>query len=180
MTAICFALKCLHGSTRKTASKFLHRARDVPQIPLLSCTSAVLCCIYFGAQLRLRRRTLMNSPLSKPNGSRALPIRVPRVCVAILGSDPAEMIEKAENLVRENSFFEFRLDYLKDPAAGAAKIRQFMHMHPEVISIATCRRAQNGGHFKGSVASQIAVLTKAASLGFQFVDVEIESAEAMK
>jgi 3-dehydroquinate dehydratase / shikimate dehydrogenase len=122
----------------------------------------------------------MNSPLSKPNGSRALPIRVPRVCVAILGSDPAEMIEKAENLVRENSFFEFRLDYLKDPGAGAAKIRQFMHMHPEVISLATCRRAQNGGHFKGSVSSQIAVLTKAASLGFQFVDVEIESAETMK
>jgi 3-dehydroquinate dehydratase/shikimate dehydrogenase len=30
------------------------------------------------------------------------------------------------------------------------------------------------------VASQIAVLAKAASLGFQFVDIEIESAEAMK
>jgi 3-dehydroquinate dehydratase / shikimate dehydrogenase len=122
----------------------------------------------------------MSTLIPKPNGSRILPIRVPRVCVAVLGSEPAEMIEKAEDLVRENSFFEFRLDYLKDPAAGAAKVRNFMHMHPEVIAVATCRRVQNGGQFKGSVASQLAVLTKAASLGFQFVDVEIESAEAMK
>ena len=122
----------------------------------------------------------MNTILPKPNGSRILPLRVPRVCVAILGNDPAEMIDKAEDLVRENCFFEFRLDYLKDPAAGAAKIRNFLHLHPEVIAIATCRRVQNGGHFRGSVASQIAVLAKAASLGFQFVDIEIESAEAMK
>jgi len=122
----------------------------------------------------------MSTSITKPNGGRILPIRVPRVCVAILGTDPAEMIEKAEDLVRENSFFEFRLDYLKDPAAGAAKIRNFLHFHSEVIAIATCRRTQNGGHFKGSVASQIAVLTKAASLGFHFIDIEIESAEAMK
>jgi len=54
----------------------------------------------------------MSTSFSKPNGSRILPIRVPRVCVAILGADPVEMIEKAEDLVRENSFFEFRLDYL--------------------------------------------------------------------
>ena len=46
---------------------------------------------------------------------RLLPLRLPRVCVAVIGSDPKEMAEKAEALVRDNSFLEFRLDYLSKP-----------------------------------------------------------------
>ena len=111
---------------------------------------------------------------------RSLPIRVLRVCVALLGADAAEMIEKAEALVRENSFFEFRLDYLPDPVAALPKIRRFLEMHPEAVCIATCRRVPNGGKFRGSPSAQIAVLTKAAATGFQFVDVEIETAQAIK
>src|SRR6202000_1083998 len=46
--------------------------------------------------------------------------------------------------------------------------------------IATCRRAVNGGKFKGSVAAQLAVLRKAADVGFPLVDLEIQSVEAPK
>jgi len=41
--------------------------------------------------------------------SRLLPLRLPRVCVAVTGSDASEIVEKAEALVRDNTFLEFRI-----------------------------------------------------------------------
>lgn len=122
----------------------------------------------------------MNEQTSTLMTNRLLPLRLPRVCIAILGDDPAEMLDKAEAAVRENPFFEFRLDYLKQPAAALPKLKRFFELHPEVAAIATCRRAANGGRFKGSVASEIDLLTKAVAAGCQLVDVELETAEAMK
>ena len=90
------------------------------------------------------------------------------------------MIERAESLVRDNPFLEFRLDYLSQPATGLPKLKTFLEMHPEATVIATCRRAVNGGKFKGSVAAELGLLMKAADLGFPLVDLELQSAEAMK
>jgi len=36
---------------------------------------------------------------------RLMPLRLPRICVAITGTKPAEMISKAESLVREKPFY---------------------------------------------------------------------------
>ena len=93
--------------------------------------------------------------------------RLPRVCAAVVGSDPAQMIERAESLVRDNLFIEFRLDYLSQPATALPRLKHFLDVHPEVMVVATCRRVANGGKFKGSVSAEVDVLTKAASLGFQ-------------
>jgi 3-dehydroquinate dehydratase/shikimate dehydrogenase len=112
--------------------------------------------------------------------SRIQRFRLPRVCVAIVGEDASNIIERAEPLVRDNPFMEFRLDYLSNPAAGLPKLKHFLDMHPEVTVIATCRRAVNGGKFKGSAASQLEILTKAASAGFQLVDIELQSVEILK
>ena len=46
--------------------------------------------------------------------------------------------------------------------------------------IATCRRAVNGGKFKGSIQAQLDILLKAADSGFQLVDIEIQSAQELK
>jgi 3-dehydroquinate dehydratase / shikimate dehydrogenase len=101
---------------------------------------------------------------------------MPRVCVAITGTDANDMIEKAEALSRDNSFIEFRLDYISQPAAAIGKVKKFFEMHQHVTAIATCRRAENGGKFKGSLASQIDILTKAAAAGCQIIDLELQSA----
>jgi 3-dehydroquinate dehydratase/shikimate dehydrogenase len=111
---------------------------------------------------------------------RLLPLRLPRVCVAVTGSDPSELVEKAEALVRDNTFLEFRLDYLSRPVLALPKIKRFTEYHPHVVSIATCRRAANGGKFRGSVASQLDVLAKAAGVGCQLVDLELQSAVRLK
>ncbi|MBZ5631234.1 MAG: shikimate dehydrogenase, partial [Acidobacteriia bacterium] len=111
---------------------------------------------------------------------RPLPLRLPRLCVAIAASSAADMIERAESQVRDNPFIEFRLDYLKSPGLALPSIRRFLSYHPAAIAIATCRRAVNGGKFRGSLAAQVDVLTKAAASGCQLLDLELPSASAMK
>ncbi|MGA8152774.1 MAG: shikimate dehydrogenase [Terriglobales bacterium] len=100
--------------------------------------------------------------------------------MAVIGSDAAEMAGKAESLVRDNTFLEFRLDYLPRPALALPKIKQFNEYHPHVVSLATCRRVAGGGKFRGSLASQLDILGKAVGAGCQLVDLELESASRCK
>jgi 3-dehydroquinate dehydratase/shikimate dehydrogenase len=112
--------------------------------------------------------------------ARLRPLRLPRVCVAVTGADPSQMVEKAEALVRDNEFLEFRLDYLPRPALALAKIRQFTEYHPHVVTVATCRRAASGGKFKGTIASQLDILGKAAAAGCPLIDLELQTAVRVK
>lgn len=106
--------------------------------------------------------------------------RIGKICVAIIGSTAAEMIEKANAVVRETPFLEFRLDYLEKPLNALPKLKQFFADNSAATGIATCRRAANGGKFKGTLAAEMEVLIKAAASGFHIVDLELESAEALK
>ena len=107
---------------------------------------------------------------------RFLPMRLPKVCLALSGDTIDDMLAIAESMARDNPFLEFRLDYLKQPLAALPKIHRFLETHQYVTAIGTCRRAENGGRFKGSLASQLEVLTKAHATGCQIVDLEIQSA----
>ena len=120
----------------------------------------------------------MNS--SPPYAPRLLPLRLPRVCVAVIASDPNQMGEKAELLVRDNPFLEFRLDYLSKPGLALPKIKRFLESHPGTFVIATCRRVASGGKFRGSIVSQLDILGKAAAAGCQLIDVELETASKCK
>jgi 3-dehydroquinate dehydratase / shikimate dehydrogenase len=120
------------------------------------------------------------TPVGNSLGSRSMPLRLSRICVAVVGASGAELCDKAEALARDNPFIEFRLDYLKQPGAALPALKKFFSYHPHVIAIATCRRANNGGKFKGSVAAQVDMLGKAAACGCQLVDIELESASALK
>src|SRR5690348_2692870 len=111
---------------------------------------------------------------------RFLPVRLPRICVPIMATNPAEMAQKADAVVRDNPFIEFRLDYLPKPGLALKKLKTFIEYHPEAIIVATCRRAVNGGKFRGSVASEVDVLIKAANQGCHLVDLEVESADQLK
>src|SRR5215471_13426389 len=89
-------------------------------------------------------------------------LRLPRVCVALIGATATELAQKAEAVVRENPFIEFRLDYLSRPGSAFPIIKSFIEFHPEAIVIATCRRVKSGGKFRGSVQSEVEILLKAA------------------
>jgi 3-dehydroquinate dehydratase/shikimate dehydrogenase len=107
-------------------------------------------------------------------------MRLPKVCLALSGDTVEDMLESAEAMAHDNPFLEFRLDYLKQPLSALSKIRSFLETHHYATAIATCRRAENGGKFKGSLASQLDVLTKATTAGCQIVDLEIQSAVKSK
>ena len=79
-------------------------------------------------------------------------------------------------MARDNPFLEFRLDYLKQPLAALPEVHRFLETHQYVTAIATCRRVDNGGKFKGSLAAQLDVLTKAHAAGCQIVNLELQSA----
>src|SRR6516225_1832744 len=118
--------------------------------------------------------------LANSASPRFLPLRLPKVCLAISAESAEEMLEIAEAMARDNPFMEFRLDYLKQPAAALLKLRRFLETHQYVTAIGTCRRADSGGKFKGSLASQLDVLAKASASGCQILDIELESANKTK
>src|SRR5271155_4866289 len=111
---------------------------------------------------------------------RFLPMRLPKVCLALSGDTIEDILASAESMARDNPLVEFRLDYLKQPLAALPKIHRFLETHQYITAIGTCRRADNGGKFKGALASQLEVLGKAAAAGCQLVDLELQSAQKTK
>jgi 3-dehydroquinate dehydratase/shikimate dehydrogenase len=102
-----------------------------------------------------------------------------KVCVAIIGSTIGEMVDRATEAMRDSPFLEFRLDYLEKPLTALPKLKQFLTENSVVTAIATCRRAANGGKFKGTIAAELDVLQKASASGFHLVDLELQTAEAI-
>jgi 3-dehydroquinate dehydratase / shikimate dehydrogenase len=102
---------------------------------------------------------------AKSYAPRLLPLRLPRVCVAISASDTSDLLAKADAATRDNSFIEFRLDYIARPGIALSKVKHFLETHPGITVIATCRRVASGGKFRGSIASQLDILGRAAASG---------------
>jgi 3-dehydroquinate dehydratase / shikimate dehydrogenase len=129
----------------------------------------------FGATIpRLQRMTIPNQI-----ASHLLRSRIGKICVAITGSTAEEMLEKAETVLKETTFLEFRLDYLPKPAAALPRLKQFLADNGAATAVATCRCEVNGGKFAGSNIEAIEILLKAAEAGFQLIDVELESVEKL-
>jgi 3-dehydroquinate dehydratase/shikimate dehydrogenase len=111
--------------------------------------------------------------------SHLLRSRIGKICVAITGSTPEEMLERADEVLKESTFIEFRLDYLAKPLLALPKIKTWLTENTAATAIATCRTKDNGGHLDASVTASLDVLIKAAEAGFQLVDIELESIEKL-
>jgi len=111
----------------------------------------------------------------------SLPKSLPRICVALGFPTADQLASAAESEYKDgNTFLEFRLDYLKSPAAGIEALRAFKKKYPDAYLLATCRHRQASGHFHGDVQQQLRLLKDAASAGATFIDLEIETAEQTK
>ncbi len=111
--------------------------------------------------------------------SHLLRSRLGKLCVAITGATPTEMIDRATEILRETNFLEFRLDYLAKPAAALPALEAFLAANGAATAIATCRLKENGGRFDGSRTAALDILLKAAVAGFQIVDIELEAIEKL-
>ena len=72
---------------------------------------------------------------------------------------------------------ELRLDYLRSAKAREAFLSWLRREGPRAVFIATCRRQEGGGLFRGSREEQIEILAQAARCGCGWCDVEIETAK---
>jgi 3-dehydroquinate dehydratase/shikimate dehydrogenase len=91
------------------------------------------------------------------------------------------LAQAAESEYRDgNTFLEFRLDYLRSPAAGVEVLHAFKKKYPESYLLATCRHRQAAGYHNGDVQQQIRILKDSARAGATFIDLEIETAEQIK
>jgi 3-dehydroquinate dehydratase/shikimate dehydrogenase len=103
---------------------------------------------------------------------------LPRICIALGLPDVSTLLDHARREADAGeTFLEFRLDFLNNPAKGAEAIATFLEQFPDCLIIATCRRHQNHGKFNGSIDEQLAILDLAVNYGAHAVDIEIETAE---
>ncbi|MGB8030210.1 MAG: shikimate dehydrogenase [Terracidiphilus sp.] len=104
-------------------------------------------------------------------------LRVGKLCIAVQGATPAELISRAETALKDSAFIEFRLDFLPKPAAVLPDLKSLLTRRRDMTAIATCRRKPAGGKFTGSLNAELEILLKAAETGCQIVDLEVDSAE---
>ena len=80
--------------------------------------------------------------------------------------------------LRHSRFLELRLDWL----AGDVEITRFLAilaaLKPKATFIATCRRVEGGGKYRGSIAKQLLHLADAVRAGCAWYDLEIETVSA--
>ncbi len=105
--------------------------------------------------------------------------RIGKVCVAITGATPDDLLQKAAKAIDDSNFLEFRLDYLEEPSRALLAVKAFLADHSILTAIATCRRVPDGGKFKGTLLQELEILIEAAHAGCQIVDLPLESAEAL-
>ena len=102
---------------------------------------------------------------------------VPRIFVTLAAPTLAAMEEQAAGSTGVHAGFELRLDYLQSWNGFAAGLHQMLMRLRAPLAIATCRRAEAGGLFAGSVPEQMERLEEALGAGCHRADVEIESVE---
>ena len=67
-------------------------------------------------------------------------LNVEKLCVSIQADSPSELIERAQAVLPDSRFLEFRLDSLPKPLAALPKVKEFLNGRRDVTAIATCRR----------------------------------------
>lgn len=106
-----------------------------------------------------------------------------RICGVAAGATAEEMIRVLELALRHTRIVELRLDWLK----GEREIARFLASLKlwrkgtgrSATLIATCRRREAGGRFRGGLAAQLVILRLAGECGCRWCDLEIESAERL-
>jgi 3-dehydroquinate dehydratase / shikimate dehydrogenase len=102
-----------------------------------------------------------------------------RVCGVVAAETAREMRSQVRLGLRKTHLLELRLDYLLSAKEREAFLSWLRRKHPRALFIATCRRQEGGGLFKGSRERQIEILAQAARSGCGWCDVEIETAKRM-
>jgi 3-dehydroquinate dehydratase/shikimate dehydrogenase len=100
-----------------------------------------------------------------------------RICAVVAGQQPSSMWKQLERALSQTQTIELRLDWLLTEKEIHTFLRALaVKRRSTATLIATCRRLEAGGRFRGTIASQLLVLAEALRAGCTWYDLEIESA----
>lgn len=102
-----------------------------------------------------------------------------RVCAVVAASRARDMQAQLARAVSRVDLVELRLDWLADDTE-IARFLKWLARQPRLhrtTLLATCRRVEAGGRYRGSVAKQLFHLAQAVRAGCKWYDLEVETAE---
>ncbi len=100
-----------------------------------------------------------------------------KICAVVASPHAEGMRKQLKSALKSSQITEIRLDWL----AGDAEIMAFLkwlaaQRKPKTPLIATCRRREGGGRYKGTIARQLTHLWDAIRAGCEWYDLEVETA----
>jgi 3-dehydroquinate dehydratase/shikimate dehydrogenase len=99
-----------------------------------------------------------------------------KICAVVAAKQSRSMWKQLEKALHQTRTVELRLDWLLTEREIPDFLRRLATKRPRAVLIATCRRLEAGGRFRGTIASQLLVLAEALRAGCTWYDLEIESA----
>ena len=106
-----------------------------------------------------------------------------KICAVVAAESAAAMWRQLKRALEETRTVELRLDWLANDgeiesflARLAANGREGAVRGAGATFIATCRRREAGGRYRGTIAKQLVHLGAALRAGCEWYDLEIESA----
>jgi 3-dehydroquinate dehydratase / shikimate dehydrogenase len=98
-----------------------------------------------------------------------------KVCAVVAAGDAASMWGQLERGLRQTRSLELRLDWLMDDREITRFLALLAVKRPKATLIATCRRVEGGGKYRGTIAKQLVHLAEAIRAGCIWYDLEIET-----
>jgi 3-dehydroquinate dehydratase/shikimate dehydrogenase len=98
-----------------------------------------------------------------------------KICAVVAAADAFGMRKQLAEALRVTRIVELRLDWLSGDGELDRFLARLAKQRPRATLIATCRRRQAGGKFRGTIAQQLVHLTAAVRSGCAWYDLEIES-----
>src|SRR5262249_7082706 len=122
-------------------------------------------------------RVAKNRP---PKGTRKDPVSMlfrDKICAVVAAESAESTHRQIRRALHHTQTVELRLDWLADDREIERFLRQFKAArYPRAVFLATCRRRQAGGRFRGAIGRQLLYLAQAIRAGCHWYDLEIESA----
>jgi 3-dehydroquinate dehydratase/shikimate dehydrogenase len=98
-----------------------------------------------------------------------------KICAVVAAEDAPSMSRQLARALRQTRTVELRLDWLANDLEIGRFLGQITRTRPRATLIATCRRREAGGRFRGTIARQLLHLADALRAGCSWYDLEIES-----
>src|SRR5271168_1963607 len=98
-----------------------------------------------------------------------------KICAVVAAADALGMWKQLARALRVTRSVELRLDWLASDDEMDRFLARLAKQRPRATLIATCRRREAGGRFRGTIARQLVHLAAALRSGCAWYDLEVES-----